>query len=168
MSTYDNLTGQLPPQSMLQQRYLIVGQVGRGGMSAVYQAVDTRVGNRQVAIKEMSQGHLSPDELVAATTRFQQEATLLSSLHHPNLPRIHDAFSEQGRSYLIMEFIDAKTLLQMLKASGGRPLPVGQELDYARQLCDVLAYLHLQNPPVIFGDLKPTNVMVKQDGHVML
>ena len=168
MSTYDNLTGQLPPQSMLQQRYLIVGQVGRGGMSAVYQAVDTRVGNRQVAIKEMSQGHLSPDELVAATTRFQQEATLLSSLHHPNLPRIHDAFSEQGRSYLVMEFIDGKTLLQMLKASGGRPLPVGQMLDYASQLCDVLAYLHSQNPPVIFRDLKPTNVMVKQDGHVML
>jgi len=153
---------------MLQQRYLIIGQVGRGGMSAVYQAVDTRVGSRQVAIKEMSQGHLSPDELVAATTRFQQEATLLSSLHHPNLPRIHDAFSEQGRSYLIMEFIDAKTLLQMLKASGGRPLPVGQMLDYASQLCDVLAYLHSQNPPVIFRDLKPTNVMVKQDGHVML
>ena len=168
MSTYDNLTGQLPSQSMLQQRYLIVGQVGRGGMSAVYQAVDTRAGNRQVAIKEMSQGHLSPDELVDATTRFQQEATLLSSLHHPNLPRIHDAFSAQGRSYLVMEYIDGKTLLQMLKDSGGRPLPVGQVLDYASQLCDVLAYLHSQNPPVIFRDLKPTNVMVKQDGHVML
>ena len=168
MSTYDNLTGKLPPQSMLQQRYLIVGQVGRGGMSAVYQAVDTRVGNRQVAIKEMSQGHLSPDELVDATTRFQQEATLLSSLHHRNLPRIYDAFSEQGRSYLVMEFIDGKTLLQMLKDSGGRPLPVGQVLDYASQLCDVLTYLHSQNPPVIFRDLKPTNVMVKQDGHVML
>ncbi len=168
MSTYDNLTGQLPPQSMLQQRYLIVGQVGRGGMSAVYQAVNTRVGNRQVAIKEMSQGRLSPDELADATTRFQQEATLLSSLHHPNLPRIHDAFSEQGRSYLVMEYIDGKTLLQMLKASGGRPLPVGQVLDYSSQLCDVLAYLHSQNPPVIFRDLKPTNVMVKPDGHVML
>jgi serine/threonine protein kinase len=168
MSTYDNQTGQLAPQSMLQQRYLIVGQVGRGGMSAVYQAVDTRVGNRRVALKEMSQGHLSPDELVDAITRFQQEATLLSSLHHPNLPRIHDAFSEHGRSYLVMEFIDGKTLLQMLKDSGGRPLPVGQVLDYASQLCDVLAYLHSQNPRVIFRDLKPSNVMVKQDGHVML
>jgi serine/threonine protein kinase len=168
MSTYDNLTGQLPPQSMLQQRYLIVGLVGRGGMSAVYQAVDTRVGNRRVAIKEMSQGQLSPDELADAITRFQQEASLLSSLHHPNLPRIHDAFSEYGRSYLVMEFIDGKTLLQMLKDSGRRPLPVGQVLDYASQLCDVLAYLHSQNPPVIFRDLKPTNVMVKQDGHVML
>jgi serine/threonine protein kinase len=168
MSTYDNQTGQLAPQSMLQQRYLIVGQVGRGGMSAVYQAVDTRVGNRRVAIKEMSQGHLNHDELVDALTRFQQEATLLSSLHHPNLPRIHDAFSDQGRSYLVMEFIDGKTLLQMLKDSGGRPLPVGQVLDYASQLCDVLGYLHSQNPPVIFRDLKPTNVMVKQDGHVML
>lgn len=168
MSTYDNSTGRLSPQAMLQQRYLIVGHAGRGGMSAVYQAVDTRVGNRHIAIKEMSQGHLSNSELVEATARFQQEAALLGSLHHPNLPRIYDAFSEQGRSYLVMEYIDGKTLMQMLKDNGGRPLPVAQVLGYASQLCDVLAYLHSQNPPIIFRDLKPTNVMVTENGHVVL
>jgi len=168
MSTYDNYTGRLSPQSILHQHYLIVGQAGRGGMSAVYQAVDIQSGNRHVAIKEMSQGHLNPDELVAATARFQQEAALLSSLHHPNLPHIYDAFSEGGRSYLVMEYIDGKTLMQMLKASGRRGLPVAQVLDYAIQLCDVLAYLHSQNPPVIFRDLKPTNVMVMENGHVVL
>ncbi len=168
MSTYDNQTGRLAPQSMLQQRYLVVGPAGRGGMSAVYQAVDTQYGNRRVAIKEMSQGQLNANELAEATARFQQEARLLGSLHHPNLPRIYDAFSEYGRSYLVMDYIDGKTLLQLLKDAGRRPLPVAQVLDYATQLCDVLAYLHAQNPPVIFRDLKPTNVMVTENGHVVL
>ena len=168
MSTHDNQTGRLAPQSMLNQRYLIVGQAGRGGMSAVYQAVDTLSRNRQVAIKEMSQGHLDSGELAEATARFQQEADLLGSLQHPNLPRIYDGFSEYGRSYLVMEYIDGKTLLQMLKDSGGRPLPIPQVLDYAIQLCDVLTYLHSQNPPIIFRDLKPTNVMVMENGHVVL
>jgi serine/threonine protein kinase len=168
MSTYDNQTGRLAPQSMLHQRYLIVGQAGRGGMSAVYQAVDTLSRSRHVAIKEMSQGHLDSGELAEATARFQQEAALLGSLQHPNLPRIYGGFSEFGRSYLVMEYIDGKTLLQMLKDSGGRPLPIAQVLDYAIQLCDVLTYLHSQNPPIIFRDLKPTNVMVKENGHVVL
>ncbi len=168
MSTYDNQTGRLAPQSMLHQRYLIVGQAGRGGMSAVYQAVDTLSRNRHVAIKEMSQGHLNPAELAEATARFQQEAALLGSLQHPNLPHIYDGFSEYGRSYLVMEYVDGKTLLQMLKDSGGHPLPTSQVLDYAIQLCDVLSYLHSQIPPIIFRDLKPTNVMVKDNGHVVL
>ena len=168
MSTYDNKTGKLAPQSILHQRYLIVGQAGRGGMSAVYQAVDTQYGNHHVAIKEMSQGNLSTYELTEATARFQQEADLLGSLQHPNLPTIYDGFSEDGRSFLVMEYIDGKTLLQMLKDTGGRPLPVAQVLDYAIQLCDVLMYLHSHNPPIIFRDLKPTNVMVKGNGHVML
>ena len=168
MSTYDNKTGKLSPQSMLHHRYLIVGQAGRGGMSAVYQAVDTLSGNHHVAIKEMSQGNLSAYELDEATARFQQEADLLSSLNHPNLPTIYDGFSENGRSFLVMEYIDGKTLLQMLKDTGGRPLPVAQVLDYAIQLCDVLIYLHSHNPPIIFRDLKPTNVMVRGNGHVML
>jgi len=153
---------------MLRQRYLVVGPAGRGGMSAVYQAVDTQYGNRLVAIKEMSQGQLNANELAEATARFQQEARLLASLQHPNLPRIYDAFSEYGRSYLVMDYIDGKTLLQLLKDAGRRPLQVAQVLDYASQLCDVLTYLHTQNPPVIFRDLKPTNVMVTENGHVVL
>lgn len=168
MSTYDNKTGNLAPQSILHRHYLIVGQAGRGGMSAVYEAVDIQSGNRHVAIKEMSQGNLNTNDLVEATSRFQQEANLLGSLHHPNLPTIYDGFSEDGRSFLVMEYIDGKTLLQMLKDTGGRSLPVANVLDYAIQLCDVLIYLHSHNPPIIFRDLKPTNVMVKGNGHVLL
>src|SRR3989441_10458051 len=169
MSTYDNQTGRLPLQSLLQQHYLIIGQAGKGGMGAVYQAVDTQDSNRRrVAIKEMSQGHLNEAELREATAQFQHEVAMLSRLSHPNLPRIYDAFNERGRSYLVMDFIDGKTLYQLLKESGNRPLPILQVLDYASQLCDVLAYLHQQRPPIIFRDLKPTNVMVTPNGHVYL
>ncbi len=168
MSTYENQTGRLDPQSLLQQRYHIVGLAGRGGMGAVYQAIDTRIGNRRVAIKEMSQGHLSEQELAHATERFRHEAKLLGSLQHPNLPRVHDAFSEQGRSYLVMEYLEGKTLLQMLRENGARQIPVAQVVEYAFQLCGVLAYLHQQHPPIIFRDLKPANVMVTETGHIYL
>ncbi|HZU66530.1 MAG TPA: serine/threonine-protein kinase [Ktedonobacteraceae bacterium] len=168
MSIFENQTGRIPRQSILHQRYAIVGPLGRGGMSAVYQAVDTQEANRRVAIKEMSQGHLSGPDLDEAIRRFQQEATLLHSLRHPNLPRIFDIFEEQGRSYLVMEFIEGKNLFQLLQENKMRPLPVAQVVDYALQLCDVLIYLHGLQPPIIFRDLKPTNVMVTGDGHIYL
>ena len=168
MSIYENQTGRIPRQSTLNQRYLIVGPAGRGGMSAVYKAMDIQSGNRHIAIKEMSQGHLSDDELADANVRFQQEAYLLSSLQHPNLPHIYDAFNEQGRSFLVMDFIEGKNLLQLLQENNMRPLPVAEVVNYALQLCDVLAYLHQHQPPIIFRDLKPTNVMVTDSGHIYL
>src|SRR5258707_1352737 len=168
MSIFENQTGRIPRQSSLNRRYLIVGQAGRGGMSAVYQAIDIQSGNRRVAIKEMSQGHLSDNEIADANARFQQEAYLLSSLQHPNLPHIYDAFNEQGRSFLVMDFIAGKNLLQLLQENNLRPLPVAEVVNYAIQLCDVLAYLHKHAPPIIFRDLKPTNVMVTDNGHIYL
>ena len=168
MTTSNNQTGRLSPQSMLQGRYIIAGQVGRGGMGAVYAASDTRIGQRRVAIKEMSQANLDEAGLRAATERFQLEARMLASMQHPNLPHIYDAFSENGRSYLVMDFIDGKTLQQVLREQPGKPLQVAQVLLYARQLCDVLAYLHQQNPPIIFRDVKPTNIMVNEKGQVFL
>jgi serine/threonine protein kinase len=168
MSTYNNQTGRLAPQSLLQQRYLIVGPAGRGGMGAVYEAIDTRLGQRRVAIKEMSQAHLPEEELAEATARFQHEARMLGSLSHPNLPHIIDSFSENQRSYLVMDFIDGKTLYQMLREAQGKPLPLAQVLHYAQQLCSVLAYLHQQNPPIIFRDVKPTNIMITSSNHLFL
>jgi serine/threonine protein kinase len=172
MSTYDQinsqLTGRLAPQTMLRQRYLIVSIAGRGGMSAVYKAVDTRQANRNVAIKEMSQSFLSEEERAVAIARFQQEYQLLNKLRHPNLPFIYDIFNEGDRFYMVMDYIEGKTLFEMLKQNGGQPLPVAQVVDYALQLCDVLSYLHAQQPPVIFRDLKPTNVMIRPDGRLFL
>ena len=100
--------------------------------------------------------------------RFRQEYQFLSKLQHPNLPLIYDTFNEGDRFYFVMDFIEGKTLLDLLRASGGRPLPIGQVVDYAMQLCDVLSYLHMQTPPVIFRDLKPTNVMIREDGRLFL
>lgn len=167
MSIFESQTGKLAPQSILIQRYLVVQLAGRGGMSAVYQALDMKMNRQRVAIKEMSQENLNDQERSEAMTRFQQEAHLLGTLNHPNLPRIYDAFGAGGRSFLVMDFIDGKTLLQLLQEAG-QPLPVDQVLHYADQLCDVLTYLHQHNPPIIFRDLKPTNVMVTKEGHVYL
>lgn len=167
MSTFDSLTGNLTPQSTLMQRYLIVQLAGRGGMSAIYQALDMHRNRQPVAIKEMSQQNLTEQERTDAVARFRQEAHLLGNLKHPNLPRIYDAFDVGGRSFLVMDFIEGKTLLQLLQQAG-QPLPVDQVLHYANQLCDVLAYLHQQQPPIIFRDLKPTNVMATRDGHIYL
>jgi serine/threonine protein kinase len=167
MTMFNEQTGRLAPQSILQQRYVIVGLAGRGGMSAVYQGIDTRLRQR-VAIKEMSQAKIAPTELAEAEARFEQEAHMLSALSHPNLPRIQNSFSENGRAYLVMDYIEGKTLHQLIKEAQGRPLPVAQVIHYALQLCDVLGYLHQQRPPIIFRDVKPSNIMVQPDGHVFL
>jgi serine/threonine protein kinase len=136
-------------------------------MGAVYLALDTQQGQRQVAIKELSQSHLGEMELKEVTARFEQEARMLHALSHPNLPCVYEAFSENGRAYLVMDFIDGKTLQQVLKDAKG-PLPVQQVLSYANQICNVLSYLHQHNPPIIFRDVKPTNIMITPQGHVFL
>src|SRR5947209_19674128 len=95
--------GPLIPSYLLHSRYSIVSQIGTGGFGAVYQAKDTLFSHRLVAIKEMNEEGLSPQELAEATAAFEHEALLLTGLTHPNLPRIHDHFSEHGRSYVVME-----------------------------------------------------------------
>ena len=139
-------------------------------MGAVYEAVDTSSHpNRRVAIKELSQSNLSTAaEVQRAKNRFRLEGDMLRSLNHPNLPRVYASFEEGNRLYLVMDFIQGQTLLELLQASYGRPLPIDQVLNYACQLCDVLSYLHRQFPPIIFRDLKPSNVMVTNSGHIYL
>lgn len=159
-------TGRLPPQTMLRKQFIILKTIGRGGMAAVYQASDTRK-NRIVAIKEMSQENLSPEELRESLDSFKREADLLQKLKHPNLPHVYEHFSEHGRHYLVMDYIDGETLEQKLLAAKA-PLPETAVLGWARQLCDALGYLHHQQPPIIFRDLKPANVMVTKRGEVKL
>ena len=164
------LTGRLAPRSMLQGRYLIVGLAGQGGMGAVYQAIDTKhTPQRQVAIKELSQSKLkTKEEVERARKRFRGEAAMLRSLDHPGLPRVYASFEEDGRSYLVMEFIAGQTLRDRLRAVDPHPLPTDEVLGYAYQLCNVLDYLHRQYPPIVFRDLKPDNIMVKPDGQIVL
>jgi WD40 repeat protein/tRNA A-37 threonylcarbamoyl transferase component Bud32 len=168
ISSNATLTGLLTPKVMLKQRYLILGQAGRGGFGAVYKASDLEFGNRLVAIKEMSQSTLNEQELVEAMAAFKNEALLLAGLTHPNLPRIYEQFMEQGRSYLVMDFIDGETLADSLQRVGHGKLPLEKIIDIMLQLCSVLEYLHSRQPPIIFRDLKPANVMITALSHVYL
>ncbi|MEO6889908.1 MAG: protein kinase, partial [Ktedonobacteraceae bacterium] len=163
-----NASGSLAADHMLQQRYRILSQVGRGGFGSVYRAADTQLGGRLVAIKEMSQGGLNPHEVTEATNAFKNEAILLASLKHHNLPSIHEYFSEDGRWYLVMDFIEGQTLEDYLRGIADQRLPFGEVLDSGIQLCNVLDYLHTRQPPVIFRDLKPANVMRTPDGQLYL
>ncbi len=167
VSTSTTLTGLLH-NVMLKQRYGILAQAGRGGFGAVYKAKDTQFGNRLVAIKEMSQSNIDTQDLVAATETFNHEAMLLAHLTHPNLPRIYEQFTENGRSYLVMDFIEGETLQDHLHRLAHTTLPIEKTLDIALQLCSVLEYLHTRQPPIVFRDLKPANIMLTPSGHVYL
>jgi serine/threonine-protein kinase len=161
------MTGMLPPQFILNNRYVITRKVGHGGMAAVYDAVDTRI-NRRVAIKEMSDSAITnPADRQLAIMQFQQEARMLAHLEHPNLPKVSDVFSVGGKQYLVMDFVDGDTLARILEKHNG-PLPEAQVMQWAAQLCDVLHYLHSQKPPIIFRDLKPSNIMIDRSGQVKL
>jgi serine/threonine-protein kinase len=162
-------TGFLAPQSVLSGRYVISRCVGRGGMGAVYQAADIRIPGKTWAIKEMSDTAITnPLDKQHAIAAFRQEALMLARLDHPNLPKVTDHFTEGGKQYLVMDFIVGETLGERLEQVGGGPLPVDDVRDWGHQLCDVLGYLHSQNPPVIFRDLKPRNVMLTPDATVKL
>jgi serine/threonine protein kinase len=165
------LTGLLAPRSLLHDgRYLIIERVGKGGMAAVYKAQDLHLGQRCVAIKEMSQTGLSGFDLQIAITSFTHEARMLAQLKHPGLPHIYEQFEQAGRRYLVMEFIEGETLehlLEKLRRQGSLLTPQ-QALAIGRQICIVLDYLHSQQPPIIFRDLKPANIMLTARQQVYL
>ena len=160
------LTRQLPDHTLLRQRYQLLQTVGQGGMGAVYLAQDISLGDRLVAVKEMSQNNSQqPQE---AVDNFKREAHLLAGLQHPNLPSIYDHFEERGRWYLVMSFIQGKTMEDYLAHAPNRQLPLEEVLHIGLELCNVLNYLHTHQPPIIFRDLKPGNIMRSMDGHIYL
>ena len=153
---------------LLKQRYRILQQVGNGGFSVVYKAEDTHDNNRKVAIKAITLNGLKPQEMIEATEAFNREMLILSNLKHRNLPGIHHHFSDTTCWYLVMDFIEGITLETHLEKMPGNRLPVEETLDIALLLCDVLEYLHERQPPVIFRDIKPANVMLTSEGHLAL
>ncbi|HMQ33414.1 MAG TPA: serine/threonine-protein kinase [Chloroflexaceae bacterium] len=157
-----------PPLRVLQGRYELTRKLGQGGMGAVYLASDRRLSTARWAVKELSDAQItSPLERQQAAASFRQEAEMLAALAHPNLPRVIDSFTEDGRSYLVMEFVPGETLYAYAQRVG-LPRPLPEVLGWARQLCAVLGYLHARQPPVIFRDLKPANVMLTPDGSLKL
>lgn len=160
-------TGMLSTNSMVNNRYLIIQKVGQGGMGAVYKITDTQRHGQVLALKEMSASAVDPVDRPQMINQFNQEAELLRRLNHPNLPFVTDKFSIEDRHYLVMEFIDGSTLQETLNQTK-TPFPESLVIHWTSQLCNVLDYLHHQNPPIIFRDLKPDNIMVTTDNNVKL
>jgi serine/threonine protein kinase len=162
-----SLPGPLEPGVVLQQRYRIERLLGGGGMGMVYLARDQRLSNRPCAIKEMVDHFIDAQQRLEANEYFAREADTLAQLKHPAIPAISDRFDHQNRHYLVMEYVEGCNLEEELARRSG-PLPEGLVIDIARQLCDVLAYLHGLQPPIIYRDLKPSNVMLAGNGRVVL
>lgn len=163
-------TTQLNSGTALANRYLIQSVIGVGGMGAVYRARDLHFPNvvKLVAVKEMI--NQARDELIRSTIvrNFEREANLLATLDHPAIPRIYDYFTYNERSYLILEYINGKDLEAILGMTQDF-LPTDTVVQWAIELCDVLSYLHTHKPePIIFRDMKPSNVMINHHGHVVL
>ena len=161
------LTGPLEPGTVLQGRYAIERLLGGGGMGMVYLARDQRLANRPCAIKEMVDHFIDQAQRIEANEYFAREADTLAQLKHQAIPAITDRFELANRHYLVMEYVEGRNLEEEL-AARGEPLPEGLVIDIARQLCDVLAYLHGLVPPIIYRDMKPSNVMLNSNGRVVL
>jgi serine/threonine protein kinase len=155
-------------------RYKIERPVAAGGMGAVYLAIDTRF-NRPCAVKEMLDDFNNETERNQAVEWFRREATLLLDLKHPCIPSVRDFFDQNGKNYLVMDFIEGRTLAEVFAKEGNVPglngargVSEARARNWARQICSVLAYLHSQNPPIIFRDLKPSNIMVTNRDEIKL
>lgn len=149
---------------------MIQDVIGVGGMGSVYRARDLHFPKvvKLVAVKEMI--NRAPDPLVRETIvkNFEREANILATLHHISIPRIYDYFTEDNRSYLVLEFINGKDLEAIITQSDGF-ISEEQAITWGIELCDVLSYLHNHKPePIIFRDIKPSNVMINQEYHVIL
>ncbi|MBA3469463.1 MAG: serine/threonine-protein kinase [Herpetosiphonaceae bacterium] len=152
---------------ILQGRYTIVRPLGSGGFGSVFLATDSRLGGRQVAIKYFATAHMRPDEAAASAQLFQGEAHTLANLNHPNLTPVLDYFEASDGWVLVMAYVPGDSLASLQKRLNG---PFGEEqvIEWAIELCNVLDFLHRQNPPLVFRDLKPSNIMRTPEGKVML
>lgn len=155
-------------ETLLHERYRLLTQVGAGGFGGVYRALDTAEGARVVAVKQITLRGLSAQEVIEATDAFNREVSLLSNLRHPNLPMIHDTFTDTDHWYVVMDFIEGETLEAYLTQQAHSRLPLQEVLALGIQLCTVLHYLHTREPQIIFRDLKPSNVMRTANGRIYL
>ncbi|HEX8180288.1 MAG TPA: FHA domain-containing serine/threonine-protein kinase [Pyrinomonadaceae bacterium] len=162
---------QLEPGTMLYSRYEIVRRIGGGGMGAVYLAKDRNLGEQPRAVKEMIQSQLDESQHEKAVNDFKRESMLLASLEHPSIPTIYDYFYDEAASrfYLVMKYISGGDLLARMRNAHNARLDEKTVADWGMQIADVLDYLHRRNPPIIYRDLKPANLMIDgNSGRIML
>jgi serine/threonine protein kinase len=161
--------GSLKANTILVNRYKIMGVLGGGGQGAVYQARDLRFpeAKRLVAIKEMLYPSNDPNQRATTLRTFEREANILATLAHPAIPKIFDFFDQNNRAYLVEEYINGSDLELLMNKT--KELPVEKITEWAIDLCDVLHYLHNHQPdPIIFRDIKPSNIMIDSFGKVRL
>ena len=144
-------------------RYEIIEIIKTSSFGAVYKAKDNKLGISCV-IKELFQ---DPNNQ-SALARFKREAEILASLKHKSLPGVIDHFVLENRCYLIMDYVDGENLLTILKRSGSPGLSEEKVIEWAIQILKVLEYLHSQDLPIIYRDLKPSNIMLHKNGRIML
>lgn len=149
--------------SLVDGKYKILSVVGRGGMSTVYMAINEKA-NKTWAIKEVRKDGVV--NFAAVRQSLVTEANILKRLKHPHLPSIVDVIEDSQTFLIVMDYIEGRSLSDTLKEYGAQP----QELviQWAKQLCDVLGYLHTRTPPIIYRDMKPSNIMLKPDGNIMV
>lgn len=150
--------------SIIDGKYEILTEIGHGGMSVVYLAMDTHL-NKQWAVKEIrKKGSGKNDEIVVNS--LLAEANMMKRLDHPALPRIVDIIDNGVTIYVVMDYIEGESLDKVLAEYGAQPeeLVIG----WTKQLCDALTYLHSQKPPIIYRDMKPANVMLKPEGNIKI
>ena len=145
-------------------KYRIIAQTGKGGMSTVWLALNEAV-NKQWAIKEVKKSSPSTSDQIIKQN-LVTEAGILRHLKHPHLPSIVDIFNEDDTFLIVMDYIEGRTLSDILKEQGRQPQ--ADVVDWALQICSVFKYLHNLNPPIIYRDMKPGNVMLKPDGNIMV
>lgn len=150
----------LAPEAILQSRYRVVRQLGRGGMGAVYEAVDLRLGHT-VALKQT----LTSDQEL--WKQFEREARLMARLNHPVLPRVSDYFTEGHRAFLVMQFVEGSDLAEIITQQPG-PFPRNAVVAWADQLLDALIYLHAHERQIIHRDIKPHNLKLTPAGQIVL
>jgi serine/threonine protein kinase len=160
----------LKPDTILRNRYCIVGLIGAGGMGAVYLADDQRLKGRRCAVKE--QVIYDPALAETAQKQFEQEASILARLDHPGLPKVSDYFSDDPghRDYLVMDYVPGQNLEQLIKQAHrkGEFLDAETVLKWIDQLCDILIYLHSRSPMVLHRDIKPANIKLTPDNRLKL
>lgn len=150
--------------SVIDNKYEILKQIGKGGMSTVYLAMDKRL-NKQWAVKEINKAANDKNNEVVVQSLLA-EANLMKRLDHPSLPRIVDIIDNGRTIYVIMDYIEGESLDKILNTNG--PQPQALVVEWAKQLCNVLSYLHNQKPPIIYRDMKPANIMLKPEGNLKL
>ena len=157
--------------TVLNFRYEVVRKIGGGGMGAVYLATDKNLGGVLRAVKEMVQSYIEDDQQEKAINDFKRESLLLTSLEHQSIPTIYDYFfdEKEARFYLVMKYISGGDLAARLRAAPEGRIDEVSVTEWAIQITDVLDYLHNRQPPIVYRDLKPSNIMIDGNtGKVMI